>query len=386
MNRLSVFARCGANGLRSPSSAISGDGASAIRNGIQDGVMNDCRNACSAESACTERKRLSERIVWLDTAKGLLITGVVVWHALCMTPIKTTPIGWRVRGWVGIILLPFFMHAFFAITGYCSNFRKPLGRFLLDNAKTLLFPSVLCSFILSAIHGRLDWANAWETIRTLGGRWFLVALFLSKLLIWIVERIPSRYRFPAIVSMAALGMALGIGCPKTDFPWYQQALALSPFVFAGAFLKKRAVSWTAPLVWFVVLASVFWVSAVGLYLHQGVRAPWFAYQFLLTWKQIPVSVLLAIGGTTVTALAARWLTNTSVGPFFGKLGTASLLVYLVHGEFLRLFFRPMAQAIPTARMPFFLELVLVLVFLVLASSALLFHLLNRKYVKWVLGK
>lgn len=87
---------------------------------------------------------------------------------------------------LNFLIVPFFMAAFFAVTGYCTNFDKPYMQFLIADVKTLLFPSVSLVVVAALLRYCMmgEWDFSWLTphrlTRFLSLHWFLPALFWVK--------------------------------------------------------------------------------------------------------------------------------------------------------------------------------------------------------------
>ena len=92
----------------------------------------------------------SERIPYIDVAKGILILLVVYDHLpdvyMYLLNLSNSHIEYlNDTQWIFKL---FFMPAFFCITGMCSNFNKNFKPFLISNLKTLIVPNVLLGIIV----------------------------------------------------------------------------------------------------------------------------------------------------------------------------------------------------------------------------------------------
>lgn len=80
------------------------------------------------------------RLQYIDIMKGILILLVVYGH----TAWQAHEVGIHnqtieILGQTGFLYEPFYMAAFFAITGYCSNFKKSYKDFLISDTRPYCF-------------------------------------------------------------------------------------------------------------------------------------------------------------------------------------------------------------------------------------------------------
>lgn len=92
---------------------------------------------------------MKERIHYIDVAKGLLITLVILHHfPQLMEQYGVSNPFLQFLDSASDYYNAFFMPAFFIITGYCTNFRKlPFGEFFIRQVNTLMVPA----FCLGAV-------------------------------------------------------------------------------------------------------------------------------------------------------------------------------------------------------------------------------------------
>lgn len=131
------------------------------------------------------------RIRYIDIAKGLLIISVVFWHSICT--VEDSPTLRHLHIFTANTLLPFFMQAFFVITGYCSNFYKSFHKHIWDDFRTLILPAILLSIVIKGFEGELNWKSAFDSIILLSGAWFVIALFFCKAFNWVLFRIEKNF-------------------------------------------------------------------------------------------------------------------------------------------------------------------------------------------------
>ena len=192
-----------------------------------------------------------ERLAYIDIAKGVLILFLLMGHALLFIRnegVNDTFIN-RFQQTRMYLWSPYYMPAFFVITGFCSNFHKPFGTFLWQNFKTLKIPAMIFGTFLTIVtmvshhtlsasgitrHVALCWLDS--------GLWFLDALFISKMLYWCIERFLKKkgLSFLACLLLFLVGFMLYLkSVPAKDFGCVQHALMMTIFLFVGQVLKKN---------------------------------------------------------------------------------------------------------------------------------------------------
>lgn len=144
------------------------------------------------------------------------------------------------------------MPAFFVVTGFCSNFSLPIREFVLKNFKTLILPSIFIGVFLSS------WLNAFLSSDGLSynnfldldyyaillycGPWFLPALFICKMLIYFLLKYVRRsvvYIFLLLFLLMFISTILYNRNLLPNIWYFQHALMLAPFLFAGFLLRKQ---------------------------------------------------------------------------------------------------------------------------------------------------
>lgn len=88
------------------------------------------------------------------------------------------------------------MPAFFLISGYCSNFKKPAKVFITSLLKSLLLPIITLSLleviVTSLIYQQDIVLNLKQSLLHGGQFWFLWALLLGKAIVYMVENIKFK--------------------------------------------------------------------------------------------------------------------------------------------------------------------------------------------------
>lgn len=143
---------------------------------------------------------MKERKQHIDIAKGILILLVVMGHLPLLqmeSPYKSEVLAWIEN--INRYYVPFYMAAFFLITGYCSNFKRNFKDFLIRNTKSILIPG-LCFSILVGIteiyiipYSQQTYLSLLEKVTLFGGLfWFLTALFIAKIIFFFINKTPQK--------------------------------------------------------------------------------------------------------------------------------------------------------------------------------------------------
>jgi fucose 4-O-acetylase-like acetyltransferase len=273
-------------------------------------------------------RRTSSRDPFFDNAKLLLVTLVVVGHSWTLFP------DWSETSPVYHFLYAWHVPAFVLVTGYLSrsftytraNLRKLLTTVV---APYLVFETLLALF-RSAVGG--------EDMTTLyvdphWPMWYLTALFLWRLATPLLNRVAHPL-------LLATGVSLLGGIASGDVLDVARALGLLPFFVIGLTITREQLERLATarvrVVAAALLATAFVVAAL---VTPAVSKEWLYWR--ASYGELGVSfaegvalraLMLAVAG--VLALSALALVPRSQR-WFTPLGSASLVVYLFHGFFVK---------------------------------------------------
>ena len=284
---------------------------------------------------------MKERVKYIDVAKGLLIICVVLGHIASIGK-EFGSINNNYFDYIGYLLsifyVPFYMQAFFFITGYTSNFNKPFNQFLLHNTKRLLIPFISFSVIYAAFNKLLFSRDFWFT--TMDGEklfflvesyWFLSTMFLAKLLFWGLYRLRSNLMiiFLCLVLFWIAATICSFYQESTGSShwhnWFHYRNALMMVIFIGlGFLLKSIPNDLVHRYGAIAYLLVFILSLV-----LGFYIPCNGHSALSIINHIPLHLLCATTGSLMVLYVSKKL--FSKGSFFLEtFGRHSLTVYVVH--------------------------------------------------------
>lgn len=329
----------------------------------------------------------SERLSYIDIAKGILIMLVVFHHiphivknagicdSLCILLDSKR-----------YIYSTFFMPAFFLVTGFCSNFDVPFFDFLKKNVKTILIPA----FCLGAISEWIRLIGLGETqliaycklgfstfIKFGGPYWFLSSLFLSKIIYWIENRFIKSTKMKFAVSLLLLIIGIGINnrCTIVEYWYFLHAFALSFFLFAGQIEKKKQFHGNKYV--FCCSLLIYGVLIFFLKVHPSVTA-----FIAVSDVYIPCFITLSLSGSFMLLYICKKFASCV---FFERLGKDSLIIYTLHIAIARIMVNILSGYFCVSMMKSFLT------FLFIYSATLLILMLfakclNTKYFQFLIGK
>lgn len=223
---------------------------------------------------------MTNRITWIDVARGMAMVAIVFGHTVDMGP-------WKV--WVYSFHVPFF----FILSGITFHVEVSFGRFCIDKAKRILVPyycfglaSILAFFVAgnfaASILGRgsVNTSLALNVIGLAYGNgkngmmdfnlplWFLPCVFVVYLfaffLAWVEKRTARTGSVKALIMLLTLLASIAITLidlvPALPFS-AENALVLLPFFYFGVIL--RDFDWSSLSCLKRVLIGTF-IFAVGL--------------------------------------------------------------------------------------------------------------------------
>jgi fucose 4-O-acetylase-like acetyltransferase len=264
----------------------------------------------------------------LDNAKLALVMLVVVGHSWTMLP--ETELNNRLYDWLYLWHVP----AFVMVTGYLSRSfgysRRHLRRLMTTVALPYLaFEGLLALFRVHV--GGEDLERLW--LNPHWPMWYLSVLFLWRLVTPALRRLP--YAVPLTVAVSLLG-----GLVAAEPLDVNRALGLLPFFTIGLLAEERQVDLlrrrATRLGGVVVLAAGAWFAA---FVDDRLATEWLYYrtpfaELDVGWLQgVATRGLLVTVGLLMTLSALAWVPRR--GGWFSRLGSASLVVYLFHGFFVK---------------------------------------------------
>lgn len=273
---------------------------------------------------------MSERIEWIDIAKGILIIFVIIGHI----PLG----GLRIENGAIASFYDFmplygcmYMSAFFIITGFCSNFnKKNIWELLIGDFKRLIFPACIITSIIKLLNSAIYqdssiWTSYLRNIPYQGVIWFITVMVSSRFLYYFLRKIPSILIMGFILITC---MVLGVVLYNTNVPNYvhfQHTLYFSFYIFLGQRLKTHYGSMVnnfkvCPFIYAILLFCGY----VFNWHFPNISGGWIDFSY----RSIPFQIILTIAGTGTLFFFSKKIVGIKILKYIGK---ESLAFYLLHG-------------------------------------------------------
>ena len=273
----------------------------------------------------------SERVPYLDTAKGILILVVLVCHFTwigSLFHVKTYTC--QSLDAFEMFWTPFFMAAFFCITGMCSSFGGNWRAFIFKGVKQILLPAVVLGLLSAFIgyiitFGRVE-VQALTILKDCGGYWFLTSLFIAKVAYYFTAKLPAWLNLSACLMLYAVGCVLHITGAAENAYSFEQGLIFLPFMHLGHWLRSHMQILDHTAVWLALYPAIF-----AICLALGYKLPGVWSIIHISWIDIlPHLVTTAAGILFVLALCK----NAPRIPLLELCGKQSLFIYCLHLVFI----------------------------------------------------
>ena len=285
-----------------------------------------------------------QRIVWIDTAKGICILLVVIYHSLIHTHADCLLRNTNVENF----LCAFRMPLYFALSGiffktYCS-----FGNFIIRKVNKLIVPflffyilgSIIMPLLLEYLSLNLFSEYSLNELvtdciynhcrRVNGPLWFLPCLFVSNLLFYVIQKVSKNITYIVFgtILFGFIGVLLSINkielpfCMSTSFtcvPFFCLG-----FVFNSAGLLNRPILSRNQMLAFTIVS----ILLIYLFAEEAV--------FSENRYENPNTVyFFSIIGTLFILLLSKKMGEIR---FISYVGRYSLIVLCTHLFFIRLFY------------------------------------------------
>ena len=307
---------------------------------------------------------MSNRLSYIDTAKGILILGLCIIHidtvcGLCKCNNNTFTLLSNVCRWT---FVQFFMQFFFIISGKFSNFNKDFKSFITSNTLSLILPGAILYMF-----GDFNW--------------FIPSMYISKIAVWGANKKQIK---PIVCVVFFLTMCF-VGCLINNKTFFIPNLSLylsSPlFVYIGYWSKKIDINNKL-----ITMMSILYSLLIGVCFLLDLDVPpkqTATYNFGA--GLFPLHLLLAISGS-IMMLGIGKITQKS--SFLEYCGKNSIVIFLVHFYPLQSIMFRLRHYINDASDNTSLSLLLYasIIIITVSFSLITTKFLTTKYTKWILGR
>ena len=330
----------------------------------------------------------AERLHYIDVAKGLLICLVVLSHIpqVMMKLYGSLTPAIRSLEYLEVFYVPYFMPAFFVITGFCCNFDTKLIPFVKKQFCSIMIPAFCLGFISMWINliqnGVTDWSMycklGFRTFLLYGGvYWFLGALFLAKIIYYLfckfIQSIWGRL-FLCILCIL-FGLLLHRMCIK-EYWFITHAFMLIIFLWIGEFIRDIKISTLH-----YAIAGFIYVALVLIETGVGLNIPYITATINVKYSQLCNFLLISISGVVGILGIARAIKNSNI---LEKLGRQSLVIYCLHIS-LEMLFAKCFYIFSSSELFEYIFVFLLFGFTIISCLGIS-KLLNKQYFRFILGK
>lgn len=335
-----------------------------------------------------------KRLPYIDVAKGLLILCLFYGHTIVYGRILgINDAASHLIGKTGGIYNSYFMQTFFIITGFCSNFSSPFLSFLKKNIKTILLPGIILyslgNFLYEITLGQL---NLYSELTNLinwfiaGGEWFIISLFLSKLIMWKLLRLPKTLQISILVTLYLSGLLLNEINIIPNIWWHKHVMFLLPFLYLGNLSKDKIhiIEKYIKLIGTIGIISIIIqtiLSTKGLY-----DRPFQDHSIHVNFYNFPIHYINVITGTSFIIYISKKLESIHI---LQEIGYGSLFMFLWNGVFIRIYIKALISIdiISTDNQYSGFIFYMVVMFLSLLTNYLVMKIIySNKYLCWIVGK
>ena len=280
------------------------------------------------------QKKTKKRIAYIDVAKGLLILSVVLHHNILSSysmSYNQNEMTAFLQEFQYYLWIPFFMPAFFVLTGYSSNFDKPFKPFMSSLIMTIGCPLFFFDIIPYNIEtfqkvSLSEWLAQVPLTLLRFFRysfWFLRVFFVAKLLYWLINKYGKEMVRNVVCFLlfifACIVVLLGYG------EHGMHSLMALFYISVGKQCRQYKAFEDFKIGNIAVLLYIA-ITMVLFLLHR--QSPYMTNEIVMSdaWD-IFILPLLAISGSIGIISLAKRINKNKILEYIGKY---SLVIYCVH--------------------------------------------------------
>lgn len=344
-----------------------------------------------------------QRLHYIDVAKGILILMVIVHHINNIADRNgiESPMVDYMGSTLSYFFAGFFMQAFFILNGFTSNFNKPFKTFCIGSFKSLMIPYFSFSVIMLIVdYLTFGECNIWITVANgdqtwfflLDTYWFLSALFIARLIYWIIKHYISNHLVGGgiLLSIMILGLILNHimdGQAKDPAHWnnffhYRNAMCMAIFLWIGDCIKRYKKT-VEPYFKYITLLYILSCASLLFVLHRTYLLPVYTHSTSMPVKYFPLYLFFATSGSITIIWISKILNRNRILEYFGR---GSVIVYIMHFYFLTIVIKQLSKLIyPTNFATSATFFILSFVLTSIACAAMIW-LMQKPYLRKLIGK
>lgn len=275
---------------------------------------------------------MNQRIKWIDYLKGFLILTVMLGHTL------GCPKG------ILVYIYSFHMPLFFLLSGYTMSVNKyTFKEFFKKKFKTLIIPGIIFTIPISIVEicflkfKTFSFKSLIKGVafgirgEQLGIPWFLVCLFISEILLYIIIKGVKNYKhsFVLIIMLSIANYVylnfMGIPLYNKKLPYCIDVVGMAMlFIYIGYIMKENKFEIKRDRTLYMI--SFFVVSICTCILNYnkvGYRVDFYTYAF----GSYILFMLSAISGSFALIMLFKKIRKAKILEYIGK---NSLIYYIFH--------------------------------------------------------
>lgn len=280
---------------------------------------------------------MQHRLVWVDVAKGIGITLVVIGHAGRGLTSAAVPDEKQILPLIDVAIYAFHMPLFFIISGVTIGIR-PVNCMHPDLTRRIwriFYPMFLWTYLFLAMQAvagvHTNSKVSWEDLLTsplppIAHFWFLWALLLNVAL-FAIARLLFRalisdvwfWVFAICTSVAANSI---LSLPSSLVPWLGATLGYSVAFALGGLIGASQIREAVPSRQIVIIAALLFAFGLLGTIH---------------WKPTAWDILIGSILSLLLLLPLAWMAarfgQRRIGRVVAFLGTISLAIYVMHTMF-----------------------------------------------------
>lgn len=263
-------------------------------------------------------------------------------------------------------------------------------KYIWKNIKTLLIPSILLFLLseyykvtffqgiidLSPFRKLFDWL-------TVGGPWFIIALFWAKLLYYLICKLGIKYQAALLLILYLFALACNF-FNITNYQWFQHTLLLMPYLFVGKICRENWMK-IEPKLKYIAYFGLVTILLENILSQCGVFSlPEQDFAICISFKNFPLHIVNSLSGTAFVIYASKLIGTNN---FIQTMGTGTLLCYLWNGIVYRTIVRGLMSGYNTDNIiicSLFHLVALTLCYFIFYNLIKLIY--QHKYLKWIVGK
>lgn len=265
----------------------------------------------------------------VDIFKGICLILVVIHHAP-LAYMGHFALKGSFLWYINNIIISFFMPAFFVATGYCTSFKQNFRVYLWKNIKSILIPCYGLYYLNRYLENLNVWLfedSSWMTlshwlapglktfIEEGGFYWFLSALFIAKILMYLLCIFQSKL---TKITLSLLLMVIGTYLHQfnilPNFFFYQHALILVSFLIFGQILKDFEIT----LYRVTIITIVPFFAIVFCIPIFGYEIPTITRTIQVSLFSMPIFIFLSLSGSLIFWSISKLISESSWLEFIGR--------------------------------------------------------------------